>query len=48
MFGTTFGEMDRLSMGTYDGTDLVSTHGTADVKFYVLLLGDSLGSIDEP
>ena len=48
MFGTTLGSMDRFLTGTYDGTDMGSTDGTADVKFYVLLLVDSFGSLYEP
>ena len=47
MFGTTLWGMDRLSIGTYDSTDLGSTHGTADGKFDNLLLVDSLWSVDE-
>ena len=46
MLGTTLEAMDRLSMGTYDGTELGSTDGTADGKFEVLLLGTSLVSLD--
>ena len=40
VFGTTFGAMDRLSMSTYDGTDLGSNYGTADGKFDVLFRCD--------
>ena len=32
--------------GTYDGTELRSTDGTADGKFEGLLMGASLGSLD--
>ena len=46
MLGTTLGAMDRLSLGKYDGTELGSTDGTSDGEFEVLMLVDSLGSID--
>ena len=46
MIGITLGAMDRLSLGTYDCTELRSTDGTAYVKFKVLLLGASLGYLD--
>ena len=42
MLVTTLGDMDRFSMGAYDGTELGSNDGTADGKFEVLLLGVSL------
>ena len=48
MFGTTLGDIDRLSFVTYDGIDLGYTNGTADGKLYVLLIVDSLGYLDEP
>ena len=48
MLGTTLGAMDRLSLGTYDGTELGSTDGASDRKFGFLLLGDSLGSLYGP
>ena len=38
--------MDKFSLSTYDGTYLGSTHGTIDGNFEVLLLGDSLGSLN--
>ena len=38
--------MDRLSLGKYDGIQLVSTNGTSDVEFEVLLLVDSPGYLD--
>ena len=43
---TTLGAMDRFSMGTYYGTELGSTDGTADGRFEVLLLCVPLGSLD--
>ena len=46
MLGTTLEAMDRLSMGTYDGTELGSTDGTADGKFEFLLLSAPLGFLD--
>ena len=45
MLVTTLGDMARLSLGKYDGTELGSTDGTIDVEFEVLLLVDSLGSL---
>ena len=46
MFGTTFEDIDRLTLGKYDGTDLSSTYVTTDGKFEVLLIGASIGSLD--
>ena len=46
MIGTTLGAIYRLSLGKYDGTDLGSPDGTSDGEFEVLMLVDSLGSID--
>ena len=38
--------MDRFSLDTHYGTYVVSTNGTADGEFEVLLIGASLGSLD--
>ena len=38
--------MDRLSLGTYNITNLGSTDWTSYGKFYVLLLGGLPGSLD--
>ena len=46
MFGTTFEDIDRLTLGKYDGTYLSSTYVTTDEMFEVLLLGASIGSLD--
>ena len=45
MRGATFGAIDIFSLVKYDGTDMVFTDGVVYVKFYVLLLGASLGSL---
>ena len=46
MLGITLGDMDRFSLGIYDGTELGSTYGNVDGKFEVLLLGASIGYLD--
>ena len=45
MLGTSFGSMDRFSLGTYYVTEINCKFGTSDGKFEVLLLGDSLVSL---
>ena len=45
MLGTSFGYMDRFSLGTYDVTEIICTVGTSDGKIVVLLLGASLVSL---
>ena len=42
----TIGAMHIFSLGTYDGTEMVSTDGTSDGKFEVLLIDASLVSLD--
>ena len=48
VLGITLGYLFVLTFGTYNGSELVtlycSTDGTADGKFYVLLLQFRLGS----
>ena len=46
VLGTTLLDIDILSLGTDYCTELGFTVGTSDVKFEVLLLGDSLGYLD--
>ena len=45
MIGTTFAAIYIFSLGKYDSTELGSTDDDIYVKFDVLLLGDSLGSL---